>query len=70
MEQKMSTTTNCWEKGRFLEKIEEYKQRAMPLRAGNYLLVVAGPYSRAKQVINIRFYNSNIVLFILYVIKF
>lgn len=42
----------------------------MPLRAGNYLLVVAGPYSRAKQVINIRFYKKNIVLLVWYVIKF
>jgi len=41
----------------------------MLLRAGNYLLVVAGPYSRAKQVINIRFYKNNIVLFPLYVMK-
>jgi len=42
----------------------------MPLRAGNYLFVVAGLYSRAKQVINIRFYKNNIVLFLLYVIIF
>jgi hypothetical protein len=42
----------------------------MALRAGNYLLVEAGPYSRAKQVINIRFCKNNIVLFLLYVIKF
>ena len=30
----------------------------MPHRAGNYLLVLAGPYSRAKQVINICFYKK------------
>jgi hypothetical protein len=34
----------------------------MPVGGGNYLLVVAGPYSRAQQVINIPFYKNNAVL--------
>jgi hypothetical protein len=36
----------------------------MLLRGGNYLLVVAGRYSLAQQMINTRFYKKNLVLLI------